>query len=148
MIELSFKGKRIGAGILLSIGLFCAANYYLEWHVFGRFDKAVMIGTFLVMFIYLVRVGPTLDEMLDHREARNRKERAPVGLRPWVYFLTVSIVMLVVVLIGPVLQLAKGDPVEREDWIRLIVTEALVVASGIVGWYQMKRLLRRRADRI
>lgn len=46
MTEISYLGKRIRAGILLLIGLFSLANYYFEWGIFGRFDKAVMIGIY------------------------------------------------------------------------------------------------------
>lgn len=86
--------------------------------------------------------------MLAHRDVKNREKPAPVGFRPWVYVLTVLVMMLIVAaLIGPVFQMTRGEAVQQRDWIRLIVTEALVVAAGIVGWIQLKRLLRRRADR-
>jgi hypothetical protein len=55
--------------------------------------------------------------------------------------------MLVFVLIGPVFRLAKGDPVQQEDWIELIVIEALVVVAGIVGWYRAKRVQGQKSDR-
>jgi len=81
MTEIPYHGKRIGAGILLLIGLFSLANYYFEWGIFGRFEKAAMIGIFLVSFIYLVRVGPTVEDMLDHRDTKNREKPAPVAFR-------------------------------------------------------------------
>lgn len=146
-MKLSFNGKRVGAGILLSMALFCVANYYFEWRIFGQLNKQVMVGIFVVMFIYLYRVGPTLQEVQEHRDKMNRENHAPIGFHPWKYLLTLSIVMLIFVLIGPILRIAKGEPLEQEDWIELIVIEALVVVAGIIGWYQMKRLQGRKPDR-
>jgi len=143
MVKLSFNGKRVGAGILLLVALFCVANYYFEWRIFGRFNKEVMVGVFIIMFIYQLRIGPTLEEIQNYRDNRRREKHASAGFRSWVYLLTLSVVMLIFVLIGPGLQLAKGKPVQREDWIELIVIEALVVLAGVIGWYQAKRRLSR-----
>ncbi len=145
MKGLSFNGKRIGSGILLLIALLSVTNYYLQWQLFGQFNKEVMIGIFVVMYIYMVRVGPTLEEIRDYRDKKRREKGvAPLGFRPWVYILTFLVVMLVLALIGPVLLMAQGAAVQREDWVELIFVEALVVIAAIVGWYPTKRLFTNR----
>lgn len=146
-MKLSFNGKRIGAGILLLMALICVSNYYFEWRIFGQFNKQVMVGVFVVMFMYLFRVGPTLEEVQEHRDKKNREKDAPIGFRPWIYLVTLSIVMLIFVLIGPVFQIWRDEPVQREDWIELIVIEVLVVVAGLFGWYQVRRLQGRKGDR-
>jgi hypothetical protein len=61
------------------------------------------------------------------------------------YLLTLSIVMFVVML-GPLIRLAKREPVQ-EDWIELIVIEALVVVAGIIGWRRTRTSQDRKTDR-
>ncbi|HJP39448.1 MAG TPA: hypothetical protein QF499_10035 [Gammaproteobacteria bacterium] len=145
MKGLSFNGKRFGIGILLLIALFSVTNYYLQWQLFGQFNKVVMIGIFVVMYIYLRFVGPTLEEVRDYRDQK-RRERGlvRVGFQPRVYFLTFLVVMIVFALIGPVFRLIQGEPVQREDWVDLIIVEALIVIAAIVGWYPAKRLFTNR----
>jgi hypothetical protein len=144
-MKLSFQQKRIGAGILLVMSLLSVGNLYFEWGFLGPFGKEVMVGIFVVLFIYLVRVGPTLQEVQDYREKKDRAESETRGFRSWMYLLTLSIVMFVVML-GPLIRLAKREPVQ-EDWIELIVIEALVVVAGIIGWRRTRTSQDRKTDR-
>jgi predicted membrane channel-forming protein YqfA (hemolysin III family) len=43
MTEQLTAGKRAIAGVAFAVLLVCAANYYLEWHAFGRFDKSALV---------------------------------------------------------------------------------------------------------
>lgn len=135
-MKLSFD--RIGAGILLLLALLGVGNHYLEWRVFGELSKVIMVGMFVVLFLYLVFIGPALEGAQARRKTKDREEHV-ARLRPWLYLLTLSIVMLVFPLAGLGLQLVRGAPIQREDWIRLVVIEALVVVAGIIGWYRLKR---------
>lgn len=146
-MKLSFNAKRIGAGILLLIGLLCVANYYFELEILGRFDREAMIGIFIMMFIYLSWVGPTFEEIQEYRDRTNRDKGAPIGLRLWKYVVAVLAVMLMFVLIGPVLQLARDEPVQEDDWLRLVFIELLVLVAGLVGWFQLTGFRRRKMDR-
>ena len=134
---------RIGAGIVLLLALLSVANHYLEWRLFGELSKVIMVGMFVVLFIYLAFIGPALEGAQARRKAQDREEHV-AKFRPWLYLSTLSIVMLVFALAGPGLQLARGAPIQQEDWIRLVVIEALVAVAGVIGWYRLKRTQGRR----
>jgi uncharacterized membrane protein len=134
---------RIGAGIVLLLASLSVGNHYLEWRLFGELSKVIMVGMFVVLFIYLAFIGPILEGVQARRKPKDREEHAAT-LRPWLYLLTLSTVVLVFALAGPGLQLARGAPIQREDWIRLVVIEALVVVAGIIGWYRLKRSRQKR----
>lgn len=140
-MKLSFD--RIGSGILLLLALLSVGNHYLEWRLFGELSKVIMVGMFVVLFIYLTFIGPALEGAQAWRKTKDREEHV-TRLRPWLYLLTLAVVMLVFALAGPGLQLARGAPIQREDWIRLVVIESLVVVAGIIGWYRLKRAQAQR----
>lgn len=146
MKPLSFNCKRLGAGVLLLSALLGFANHYFRWQMFGQFNKEAMIGVFVVLALYLIRVGPTLNEIQEYRQKKARVPPAQVGFRAWVYILTCAIVMLAVALIGPVLRWTQGEPVLKADWVELIIIEALVIIAAIAGWFPVRRLLDRKSD--
>jgi hypothetical protein len=69
--SLSLTQKRILAGIYLAALVFCASNYYLGWHLFGRFDKGILAIATLVGAVCAHRYGPALiDELREYRASK------------------------------------------------------------------------------
>lgn len=145
-MKFSFTQRRIGAGILLFAALICVGNYYLEWDLFGPFGKQVIIGLFVLIFAYLSYVGSSLQEIREYREAKDRERNVSTGFRLWKYVLSLLLVMVMFLIIGPILRITKGEPVSTEDWIGLVAIEALVVIAGVFGWYQIRKRNGRKAD--
>ncbi len=69
--SLSLTQKRVLAGAYLVALIFCASNYYLGWHLFGRLDKGILAIATLVGAIFAHRYGPTLiDELREYRATK------------------------------------------------------------------------------
>jgi hypothetical protein len=69
--SLSLTQKRVLAGVCLVALLFCASNYYLGWHLFGRFDKGVLAIATLLVAIWAHRYAPALiDELREYRASK------------------------------------------------------------------------------
>jgi hypothetical protein len=68
---LSLNKKRVLAGVYLAALIFCASNYYLGWHLLGRFDKSLLAIVTFTGVICVHRYGPALVEKL--REYRASK---------------------------------------------------------------------------
>jgi heme A synthase len=138
MQTMKLSYDRIGAGVLLLLILLSVGNHYLEWRIVGEHSKLAIVGVFVALFIYLAFIAPIL-ENAQIRQKSEVREQHVARFRPWLYLLTLAIIMVGFALAGPGLQLARGAPIQREDWTRLIVLEALVVLAGIIGWYRLKR---------
>ena len=72
MKKLSLSTQRILAGIGLALCLLCTVNYYLDFKFFGGFDKQVMVLSFVVSGLYLILLGPTIDELREYRDGKRR----------------------------------------------------------------------------
>lgn len=70
MRALSFSGKRVVVVIVSLLPLFSLVNYLFDLHVFGIFDKKVLIGSFLAAAVIAHYFGPTLREIQEYRYAR------------------------------------------------------------------------------
>ena len=145
-MSLSLSQKRIGAAVALLFALVSAANHNFDWGIFGRFSKGTMIGSFICLFIYLFYIGPTPDEILQHRNDSANKKHGPFGLRTWLYFLTLSIVAVIFILIGPVQKVLSGDHISFKDWLNLILIESMLVATAVYIWYRIEHRKSSRSD--
>jgi uncharacterized membrane protein len=67
---MTYNRKRLVAGLLLLFNISSGANYYLNLGFFPRFAKPLMMLAVLATLVYIMRFGPTRDEMERHR---NRK---------------------------------------------------------------------------
>jgi Ni,Fe-hydrogenase I cytochrome b subunit len=137
-MNLSFNQKRIGVGVFLALVLFSVINHFAGLGAFGRFSEEAMVAIFVLMFIWLVRVGPTLEEIQVHRQNMENETFKSTRARQWIRAATLVILMFTVLLIGPIAQLARGEAMQREGWIQLIVVGTMVVVAAILGW-RMKR---------
>jgi hypothetical protein len=70
---LSLNQKRALAGVYLAGLIFCASDYYLGWHLVGRFDKGVLAIVTLIGAICAHRYGPALvEELREYRASKRR----------------------------------------------------------------------------
>ena len=71
--SLSLTQKRVLAGVYLIALIFCACNYYLGWHLMGRFDKGLLAIATLMGAIWVHRYAPALiEELREHRASKHR----------------------------------------------------------------------------
>jgi hypothetical protein len=71
---ISLNQKRVLAGVYLVALIFCASNYYLGWHLMGRFDKGILAITTLMGAICAHRYGPALiEELREYRAGKPRR---------------------------------------------------------------------------
>jgi hypothetical protein len=55
--------RRRVVAFALESNLFCLANYYLKLHLFGQFNKAVLVASYVLLGVALFFIGPTLEEL-------------------------------------------------------------------------------------
>jgi hypothetical protein len=72
--KLSFTGKRVLVGIVSLLPLFCVVNYFLDLHIFGQYDKKVLVASFIVAAIIANYFGPTFREVREYRYARRAQK--------------------------------------------------------------------------
>jgi hypothetical protein len=70
--RLPLNQKRVLTGVYLVALIFCASNYYLGWHLLGRFDKGILAIATLMGAICAHRYGPALIEELREYRANKR----------------------------------------------------------------------------
>jgi hypothetical protein len=71
---LSLSQKRVLAGVHLVALVFCASNYYLGWHLMGRFDKGILAIATLIGAVCAHRYGPALiKELKEYRATKHRR---------------------------------------------------------------------------
>lgn len=71
----SLLTRRILGGIVLVLCLSTAANYYFGLSLLGgRFDKDAMAISFIAMFLYVIFLTPTMDELREHRDSKRRQQ--------------------------------------------------------------------------
>lgn len=72
-------GKRLGNFTLMARRAFvgcalvpCAvivANHYLEWGLFGRDDRWSIAASFVLLFLVMRYLGPTLQQLREYRNS-------------------------------------------------------------------------------
>ena len=75
MSKLSYKAKRV---ILTVIGVPFAisfVNYYASLNWFGGYDRQVMAALLFLSVMTIVFIGPTVSEVREERERRDKKRR-------------------------------------------------------------------------
>ena len=145
-MRLTYIQKRIGAGILVLVALFVLVNYLKHWEIFGGLDKQVLIAVYVLVFPYWLFIGPSMQEMYDHRAGKGpRGSEAPISDLPgyspklWRYLLPLMAVAIAVVFMGDGYGLITGRAVPAEHWINVAFLEFLLVVLGILGWHRLKR---------
>jgi len=75
MPTLSFNKKRLIVAIALLPCLLCVVNYFLDLQIFGQFAKQALIASFIVLFLVMRYLGPTLREIEEYRDAKRSGKR-------------------------------------------------------------------------
>jgi hypothetical protein len=76
---MTYNQKRLVAALLLLLVVSSGANYYFDLGFFPRFAKLLMMLVVLVTLVYVMRFGPTRDEMERHRNSKAAERRRGPG---------------------------------------------------------------------
>jgi hypothetical protein len=71
MRTLPFNAKRAIVAVAALVPSACLINWYFEFNAFGRFDKKVLIASFIFLAIVMRYFGPTLREIQEYRRTRS-----------------------------------------------------------------------------
>ena len=64
----SIKARRAFVGCALVPCAVALANYYLGWRLFGRFGQAPIAVSFVILFLVMRYLGPTVQQLREDRE--------------------------------------------------------------------------------
>jgi hypothetical protein len=70
----SYESRRVIALAAIAISLLCAANYYIGPHLFGKYDKQVMVLGFVILGLSQVIFGISPDEIQKYRDNKLKRE--------------------------------------------------------------------------
>lgn len=70
-----FNTRRVFVALTLIPCVLSAANIYVEWHWFGKYDNHVLIGCFVVLFLVMRYLGPTVRDAKHFRDAKRGSHR-------------------------------------------------------------------------
>ena len=65
----SLRARRIFVGLALAPCIVTVANYYLGWGLFGRPEKWSIAVSFVVLFLVMRYLGPTVQQLREYRES-------------------------------------------------------------------------------
>ncbi len=66
----SFLAQRIIGGVILALWALTTSNYYFFKLIGGRYDKDVMVISFVIGGLYMVLLGPTVEEIKEYRDSK------------------------------------------------------------------------------
>lgn len=70
--KFSFQVRRVFVGLACVPCVLALASHYLEWGLFGRFERYSIGVSFILAFLVLRYLGPTMQEMRDYRDAKRK----------------------------------------------------------------------------
>ena len=71
---MSFNMRRFIVAVSFVISMMFLANYAFEFQIFAGYDKELMLVSFVVAFLILRYIAPTIQELEEYRD-RKRKLR-------------------------------------------------------------------------
>jgi len=71
----SFQMRRVFVGCALLPCVMTVAGYYLRWGLFGGFGRWAIAASFVLLFLVMRHLGPTVQEVQDYRNNRRAKNR-------------------------------------------------------------------------
>lgn len=71
--KFSFQVRRIFVGCALVPCILSVANYYLDWGLFGKRERWPIAASFVLLFLVMRYLGPTLQEVRDYRSSGRAK---------------------------------------------------------------------------
>ena len=72
MRKLSYNSRRAFVGIAMVPVLLCLVNYYADMNWFGKYGGEALAASFVLLFVAIAYIGPTIKEM-EERRSMNRK---------------------------------------------------------------------------
>lgn len=66
----SFNMRRVFVGCALVPCIVTVADHYLGWGLFGRFGRGAIAASFILLFLVMRYLGPTVQEVRDYRSSR------------------------------------------------------------------------------
>ncbi len=71
--KFSFRMRRVFVGCALLPCVVTVMDYYLRWGLFGRFGRWAIAASFVLLFLVMRYLGPTVQEVQDYRNDRRAK---------------------------------------------------------------------------
>jgi hypothetical protein len=75
MSKLSYNSRRAFVGLTMIPVLLCLVNYYADLNWFGKYGAEVLAASFVLLFIAIAYIGPTIGEM-EERGTTNRRGKS------------------------------------------------------------------------
>jgi len=145
-MKLSWEQQRFIGGGLVLLWLPIFVNYVFGLGLFGDYDRYFFFGGLLVMFVYVLGFGPTLEESQKRSDQRDLQRYGRIKNRDWVgYVIAPAVALFLVFARGTGGRIVRGDPLELEDWFTLAFSVALV-PYVIVKGRRLSNSLRNNED--
>lgn len=71
--KFSFQVRRLFVGLACVPCILALANHYFEWGLFGKFERYSIGISFVLGFLVMRYLGPTMQEMREYRDAKRRQ---------------------------------------------------------------------------
>jgi hypothetical protein len=126
MIEWNDTTRRIIGGLATAALLACAANYYLELHVFGRFDKAALV------------LSTSLMAVLAHAISANMPQERPKF--SWWSFAAITAVMVGISALVSLRAYLRPDSGGLESLSFLVLPATVLIFLGR-RWHLLRKEL-------
>jgi hypothetical protein len=68
--KFSLQTRRAFVGCALAPCIVTVANYYLGWGLFGRSERWLIAVSFVVLFLVMRYLGPTVQELREYRDKK------------------------------------------------------------------------------
>lgn len=66
--KFSLTARRVFVGCALIPCVVTVVNHYLRWGLFGRGDKWAIAASFVLLFLVMRYLGPTVQQLRDYRQ--------------------------------------------------------------------------------
>jgi len=64
----SLRARRLFVGLALAPCGIAVANIYLRWGLFGAYERHAVAAAFVVLYLVMRYLGPTMAELRERRE--------------------------------------------------------------------------------
>ena len=66
----SFQVRRVFVGCALVPCILSVLNYYFKWQLFGKSTRWSIAASFVLLFLVMRYLGPTVEEVRKYRDAQ------------------------------------------------------------------------------
>jgi len=75
--KFSLTTRRVFVGCALVPCVVTVANHYFGWGLFGWEDRWSIAASFVLLFLVMRYLGPTVQQLREYRESRRAGSRSP-----------------------------------------------------------------------